>query len=175
MTEQRVVDFLRAAIEAAPDFAGPKVSAVKLQVRTGSSVMPKRDMIDLGYVVLVWDYPVKDVKRFNQFMQANEDELTKIFDDVAFAFKDANNVDRKRLGYHGTFPVRSAGGATTTRCKTMWSGQRDWLYVIEKCRLAPSASLQSPAEKKLADMIQQMFTFVDGDVSVEILDPKVGL
>jgi hypothetical protein len=167
MTEQRMLDFVRALVDADADFVPPSVAPVKMQVRTGASVPPKPDMLARGYVVLVWSYTVSDLARFKEFISTWEEGMAHFF--------DPDVVDGKPvLAYHGTFPVRSAGGAPTKRFKTMWGGERERIHFIEKCRIARRDKLTG-RERELATNLHQMFSLVVGDVEVEFLDPGVDL
>jgi hypothetical protein len=157
MKNDRILDFLRATIDASPELAAPTVETVRLQVRTGSGIPPKPTMFEDGYMVMRWTYRVVNAQDFHNFLRGFEASLAQ------------------NKGYHGTFAVRGAGGTPTSRFNTLWGGKRDFLEMIENC-FRGRPNFDDPDERFLADLMSQLLRRVsDEDIEVELLDPSIGL
>ena len=172
MAEEKIVDFLQAVIAAEPEFQAPNVTAVRMQVRTGASVPAKKDMMKRGYVVLIWSYQVKDAKAFQKFLEQNEDNLTKLFDEFD-TIDPATGETRNRLDYHGTYPVRARAQAAGAAMKSMFGGERDIIDKIETFRTEGPDDMEPGTEQEIASTIKSLLSHAKGKVTSEILDPTV--
>jgi hypothetical protein len=156
MKNHRILDFLRATIDASPELAAPTVERVRLQVRTGSGVPPKPEMYQKGYMVVTWYYRVADIPTFHLFLRGWETSL------------------EDQTAYHGTFALRHADGTPSNRFKTLWGGVSAVLETIETCyRGRPD--LTNADQVKLANLIRVFLRQVEGEVEIELLDPAIGL
>ena len=178
MTNHRVLDFLRATIEASTELAPPTVEPVRLQVRTGSGLPAKPEMFETGYYVLSWSYRVVDAERFHAFLKEWEPNFANFFERQTLEKPEPSfgSTETRRAGYHGTFAVRGGDGAPSNRFKTLWGGDRQFIEIIESCYLGrPNDGNHDLDEIRLATLMRQLLRLVVDEVNVEILDPTIGL
>jgi hypothetical protein len=178
MLNDRVLDFLRAAIEASAELAAPRVEPVRLQVRTGSGLPAKPEMFQTGYFVLSWSYRVVDGERFHAFLKEWEPNFADFFKRQTLEKPQPSfgSTATQRAGYHGTFAVRGADGTPASRFKTLWGGNQEFIEIIEQCYLGrPDDTNPDLDEIRLATLMRQLLRLVVDEVHVEILDPTIGL